>query len=403
MSVDRLSNITLPHLVWICPDSLSQSLDAATWLETTRELRHLGWQVTLISPGPIGKQIIRDVELYCIPKPPVYLISQVSFNLKVLRFIFRELSTIEIVLFHQMSLPWMLPLRVLRFLRRQKQPRLVMDTRTVPMIPENVASWKDRFRNGFDRFMNQLANRWVDGQTAITQRIADVVKVPEQQLWGVWPSGVNLDLFSESKCKREWPDISAPIRLIYVGALHHQRNLMTFCNAVESANALGMRFTFTMVGDGRERMDLEKYAIETEGRIKVIPPVPHEEVPEWLAAAHVGVLPFPDEEKFRVSSPIKLFEYMAAGLPIVATKIVCHTDVVGGEKFAFWADNATEDGLLNALSQAWEARETLPEMGLSATRAAPRWTWQASAQKLNSALHKGMGYQSPNFGEQSVQ
>ena len=40
---------------------------------------------------------------------------------------------------------------------------------------------------------------------------------------------------------------------------------------------------------------------------------PHDQIPEVLARAHVGVLPFPDEEKFRVSSPIKLFEYMAAG------------------------------------------------------------------------------------------
>ena len=41
---------------------------------------------------------------------------------------------------------------------------------------------------------------------------------------------------------------------------------------------------------------------------------------------------------FGVSSPIKLFEYLAAGLPILATRIDCHTNVVGNADCAVWLD-----------------------------------------------------------------
>ena len=55
-----------------------------------------------------------------------------------------------------------------------------------------------------------------------------------------------------------------------------------------------------------------------------------------LAAADIGVtsLPSPDDVKYEASSPLKLFEYMAAGLPVLATSNRCHTDVVGAGGYA---------------------------------------------------------------------
>jgi glycosyltransferase involved in cell wall biosynthesis len=101
-------------------------------------------------------------------------------------------------------------------------------------------------------------------------------------------------------------------------------------------------------------------------------------------------LPFPDEERFRVSSPIKLFEYMAAGLPVLATRIVCHTDVVGDGVFAFWAEDATVPGLFAALSLIWRQRDELPTMGRASAVAALEWTWSATARKLSRALELGL-------------
>ena len=108
-----------------------------------------------------------------------------------------------------------------------------------------------------------------------------------------------------------------------------------------------------------------------------------------LASAHVGALPFPDEEKYRVSSPIKLFEYMGAGMPILATRIVCHTDVIGAGDYVFWAEDAGVDGLLNALRQVWQKRSSLAVMGEKSLGAASDWTYKASAGRLNNALQHG--------------
>jgi glycosyltransferase involved in cell wall biosynthesis len=235
-----------------------------------------------------------------------------------------------------------------------------------------------------------MGNRWADGQTTITNRMAQVVHVPPERLWGTWPSGVTLATFTPAQQQRTWPTIADPIHLIYIGSLHYERNLINLCRAVEVANAAGMAFHLTLLGEGSERADLTQFAQQTSGRIQVLPSIPHAQVPQLLAQAHVGVLPFPDEEKFRVSSPIKLFEYMAAGLPILATRIVCHTDVIGDGDYVFWAESADVAGIYAALRNLWNRRERLPQQSRLAAAAAPAWSWHAAAKKLSRALVHGL-------------
>lgn len=81
---------------------------------------------------------------------------------------------------------------------------------------------------------------------------------------------------------------------------------------------------------------------------------------------------------------------MAAGLPILATRIVCHTDVVGENKYAFWAEDASMEGLLEGLHLVWKNRDSLSEKGDQAAIAAQTWTWEESARKLKTALEQGM-------------
>jgi glycosyltransferase involved in cell wall biosynthesis len=377
-------------LLWVGTGSLEKSLDAATWLDTSRELCKSGWQVMLIVVGTAGQKLFHGVQILNFPRPEIYLLRQLIFHAQILTFILQRLDTFDVILFHSMSAPWMVPLRIVRWLRNRQFPVLVMDTRTVEMSHEGKEGWKDRLRRCFHLFVEKRTNSWVDGRLAITQRMANVVGIPQEKLWGVWPSGVDQDLFSPSRAVRKWPLAGEEIRLVYIGVLNYERNLMIFSRAVEKANAEGMRFTLALVGEGTERADLEIFANQTNGRICVSLPVPHSQVPDVLAQAHIGVLPFPDEEKFQVSSPIKLFEYMAAGLPILATRIACHTDVVGNGDFAFWAEQSDEARLLSALRLIWDNSNRLSEMGCHSAIAAQGWTWRESAKKLRAALETGL-------------
>lgn len=376
-------------LVWINENDIRTAFNMTPRLEVTKEMRKLGWKVDLITCGPIGMHTVQGTEVMCFPRPKTYLISNMIFHLHVIRYILRNWKRISVVLFSQLSAPWILPLRLLRILNGQ-HPVFVMDTRTVPMEPRDRATFKDKLRGQLLLLMNKSASWLADGQTAITKRMAGLLAIPDKQLWGTWSSGVNADQFCIAAKKRKWPADDDPVVVIYIGTLNYERNLMTLCRAIVEANQHGMDFILWLYGEGNEKKDLQAYAKQAEGSIKVFDAVPSEQIPEILAHAHVGTLPFPDEEKYRVCSPIKLFEYMGAGMPILATKVVCHTDVIGDGDYVFWAEDSDVNGLLDALQKTWQARFTLSDLGEKALSASENWTWGGSAGRLNSALQYGL-------------
>lgn len=382
-------NPSRPHIAWIHAAPLATALDAATWLETTRELRKAGWQVTLIGQGSEDRGSIRGVEVRFLPHMRRYAFGSFEFHLRLLRFLLAQLKTIDVILFHQLSAPWLLPIRLLCQLMGGNRPLLVMDTRDLIDVD---GSLRNRMRNSYFSFAHRIANRWADGQTAITERMADLAHIPPERLLGIWPSGVDAARFGQAQEGRNWPEGDEPVHLIYLGNFQTARNLLPLCRAVEQASAEGEDFVLTLLGAGPQQQILKEFANRSRGRVRVLEAVPYERVPEMLSYAHVGVTPLPSpyDRKFQASSPLKLFEYMAAGLPILTTSNSCHVDVVGDRGFAFWAEDESVAGLSAALKLIWKERHLLSTKGREAASAVGEWTWTASAAKLSKALEEGI-------------
>lgn len=378
------------RLAWVSPVTPAK-LDSVTWLDTTRELRRLGMDVTLLAAGPAGTHVYRGIEVVNIPRPEIYFISRLLFHLRILRYLLPRLGQYDFILFHPISAIWLFPLR----LAGRGRPLLIMDSRD--LLDFGTRTLKARLRNGLERLTYRLATRLADGQTAITPRLAQLVGIPPRQLWGIWPSGVNPEAFAAARAARRPPPAGQPLRLVYVGIFLEQRHLLPLARAVRRANDEGMAFRLSLYGDGPQRPALEAFAATAGGGVRVEQPIPYDAIPTMLAAADIGVtsLPAPDDVKYEASSPLKLFEYMAAGLPVLSTSNRCHTDVVGAGGYAFWAAAPTEDELLTALRAAWAARERLLELGDEAHRAAADWTWAASARKLHQALADGLRRHTP--------
>ncbi len=378
-----------PRLLWVHAAPLLSALDGATWLETTRHLRLIGWDVVLLGEGPRGPHDVGGVEVQCLPKPGRYFVGTVLFHLSVLRLIIRHFNEVDVILFHQMSAIWFLPLKLLRTVMGRRHPKFVMDTRD---LPTTEGGFKNRLRTAYFSFVHWLANHVADGQTAITERMVELVNIPADNLWGIWPSGVEVARFADAQDGRMWPRQDQPVRLCYVGKLHLERNLIPLCQAVKNANAEQQYFQLDLVGKGPHEDVLRRLAAEARSGIAVIDPVPHDQVPDILRRAHVGVtsLPDPQDKKFQASSPIKLFEYMAAGMPILSTNNPCHTDVVGEGQYVFWADAAAPAAVQDALAAVRANQARLGELGEEAFAAADDWSWRASASKLSKALSVGL-------------
>jgi len=89
---------------------------------------------------------------------------------------------------------------------------------------------------------------------------------------------------------------------------------------LEAAKLLHQRkdIIFVLLGDGKEKPALEAKAIELNlGNVCFIPPIPKIEMPSALAAADACIAILKPIEMYRTTYPNKVFDYMAAGRPVV--------------------------------------------------------------------------------------
>jgi len=144
-----------------------------------------------------------------------------------------------------------------------------------------------------------------------------------------------------------------------------------------------------LLGSGRGLSYLKKLTsrLKLGNRIVFKPPVPYIRIPEHIAQADAGVLPFPDWKGWNTSSFIKLFEYLACGRPVVATKIPAHTNILQGRDFVFWAEESTPEELAEAVKKAYEARDHYEKLGEKSREFIKhKYTWEKQAEKLERFL-----------------
>jgi glycosyltransferase involved in cell wall biosynthesis len=78
-----------------------------------------------------------------------------------------------------------------------------------------------------------------------------------------------------------------------------------------------------IAGDGQLRDELERaFAKRGLARlVKITGLLPHENVPDVIRSFDVALAPYPKHDHDFYFSPLKLFEYMACGVPVVAAKL----------------------------------------------------------------------------------
>jgi|GEM_PF-1529534 len=125
------------------------------------------------------------------------------------------------------------------------------------------------------------------------------------------PHGVDIDLF-EQPLKTSSPASDRP-RVIYVGAIDSW--FRADCVA-EAARRLP-QVDFEIAGPVGAA-DLS--ALANMPNVRMVGPVPFAQVPQFMHGAKVGIIPFKRTPLIEPVRPLKLFEYLAAGLNVVATR-----------------------------------------------------------------------------------
>lgn len=179
------------------------------------------------------------------------------------------------------------------------------------------------------------------------------------------PQGVKLDRFlaaNENPIKWKYGLSNYKI-IIYVGIMSKLRNLEVLIYAFSIVKEKAADVKLLMVGDGDDRSNLEKLAIKLRIEKDVIftGDVYDYEIPNYIAAADIGVSPIPPLEIYKVSCPIKMLEYMAMGKPVVANEEIPEQkevmqNIEAGILVKF-ESSSLADGIIRLLENPTEAEE----------------------------------------------
>jgi glycosyltransferase involved in cell wall biosynthesis len=124
--------------------------------------------------------------------------------------------------------------------------------------------------------------------------------------------------------------------------------------------------------------------------------LPHSQIPACLSACDIGVAPFELDAHRALSlafywSPLKIFEYMAAGLPVVAPAFSRIPEIVGHDREGLLYDPAFPHALAAAL-EALTDKNLRARLGHAArARAVRDYSWSAHCAALDDAMQKAQG------------
>lgn len=114
--------------------------------------------------------------------------------------------------------------------------------------------------------------------------------------------------------------------------------------------------------------------------------IPAADVPAALAACDIFVMPFPDLPHYRYNmSPLKMFEYMAAGRPIITSDLPTVRDVLSDETAVFCKPGDTAS-LVLALHWIKEHPQEAAERTLKAQELVKTHTWEERMKRILEAV-----------------
>jgi glycosyltransferase involved in cell wall biosynthesis len=134
-------------------------------------------------------------------------------------------------------------------------------------------------------------------------------------------------------------------------------------------------WTVLLVGPAPPAVRAQLEALRTIPNVHWVGPKPYQEIPRYVAAFDVGVIPYVENEYTRSCFPLKLYEYLAAGKPVVASGV---PELLGMEPDVVVAQGDT--GFVEAIERALSLRGR-SDLVRRTTIAAGN-TWETRTERL---------------------
>lgn len=272
-----------------------------------------------------------------------------------------------------------------------------LDFRTVPVITS-----QGEFRAGIKHALEYvlfwgvpifLSRFFVTSYSFITNRMRELVG-ERGKPFCIWTSGVREELIpatapSISGASTLLGGTAQTFELLYLGSVSPKRGVEEIVRAIVENTAQLPDFVFRIVGGG-VNLGIVRRIVEQAGAQRTVVldgVVPPERVPDYLEKADAFISPLPDHPWWRVSSPIKVFEYLATGKPLILTDTAQHTEVVPmSTPGIVWLHDLSPSAIMSAIRDLRANYDSYLRNCESRLAIARENAWSRQAAKLGGLL-----------------
>jgi len=164
------------------------------------------------------------------------------------------------------------------------------------------------------------------------------------------PNGVDTDQFSPAtkvaSVRPRIPGLNPEYPTVgYISNLGAREGHLILVRAIDELRSRGVHVNCVLVGDGPMKDELEKAVgnHDLRDRVFIVGSVPHEEIVSYYGVLDVFVVPREDDRAARYTTPLKPYEAMAMGIPLVVSDLPALEEIIGGGErgVAFYCGSAS--------------------------------------------------------------
>jgi glycosyltransferase involved in cell wall biosynthesis len=176
------------------------------------------------------------------------------------------------------------------------------------------------------------------------------------------------------------------LRVIYAGNFAFWEDVDAFLDTVKLSGSGKYEFYLAGTGDLKDHVENR---IKTENlNLKYLGSVPKDRIMGTLADMQVGVAPSVSAVTRRVACPIKVFDYLACGLPVITPDYGEWATVIKEDKCGVVTERSTGEQFGKALEKLSD-RQTWEEMSHNAVALIKtKWNWETLLEPIQEVLKR---------------
>lgn len=197
------------------------------------------------------------------------------------------------------------------------------------------------------------------------------------------PNGVSDQFFTNETLSPpdDLPQDGRPVAL-YVGTIDTRFDLEALCGAVRRLPEVN----FVLIGPVTdESLQPGLSELKAAGNLTTTGPKPYDELPAYMQNSTVGLIPFRLNDLTEAVNPIKYYEYLASGLPVVAPPMRELAEMQGPIHYYRGCDDLSR-AIGAALNEA-----VLPEQRAERINFAAARTWRSRFKEIEAIIAEKTG------------